>query len=417
MHMEYDVIIVGARVAGSSLAYEMSQLGYKVLLVDKSTFPSDTLSTHNFFNNSVAMLREMGVLNQLLETGTPLYKRAYIEMDGAVMEGDYPEASGETGCLCIRRTHLDGILFNHAAKQPGVATMQGFRVTELLREDGRDHGPVIGVRGVNKEGNLQSIKAKLVVGADGRRSLVRRLVGAKQLHCVPTDFASYVAYFSEYRQPGEPRVEFYKSGETIAIAFPTSDHLHVVGLMFPLTDLERVEQFKADAEGAFRLLCEEKMANTSLTASLRRANLEGSVKGLLGYDNDWFEGMGEGWALLGDALSFKDPAVGQGMHDALYGSKALSRLLDENRGQWQQAWKPMAEAYRSQMEAKMMSRFALACQFTRNVPITPQQQALNQLIAGSPEATEVFLGIYNYTHEPEALGAVIGKLLQDQVPS
>ncbi|MDF2647955.1 MAG: monooxygenase, partial [Paenibacillus sp.] len=69
---DYDVIIIGARVAGSSLAYELSKAGYEVLLVDRSSFPSDILSTHNFFNNSVAMLREMGVLEQLLQTGTPV---------------------------------------------------------------------------------------------------------------------------------------------------------------------------------------------------------------------------------------------------------------------------------------------------------------------------------------------------------
>lgn len=61
MNKNYDVIIVGARVAGATLAYELSKRGYEVLLVDRSNFPSDILSTHNFFNNSVGLLRKMGV--------------------------------------------------------------------------------------------------------------------------------------------------------------------------------------------------------------------------------------------------------------------------------------------------------------------------------------------------------------------
>ena len=79
MKQNYDVIIVGARIAGSTLAYELSKKGYDILLLERSTFPSDILSTHNFFNNSVGMLREMGVLDRLLATGTPTYKRAYVQ--------------------------------------------------------------------------------------------------------------------------------------------------------------------------------------------------------------------------------------------------------------------------------------------------------------------------------------------------
>ncbi|TYP79351.1 NAD(P)/FAD-dependent oxidoreductase [Paenibacillus methanolicus] len=407
MRTNFDVIIVGARVAGSTLAYELGKAGFDVLLLEKGMLPSDTLSTHNFFSNSVAMLREMGVMDRLLATETPLYKRAYIEFDDAVIDGHYPEVNGENACFCIKRTYLDHALFEAATAQAGVTAIQGFRVTDLLREN----GCVTGVTGVRRGGGTESYTARLVVGADGRHSVVRSLAGAKRLQAVPTDYASYVGYFSGYEQEGEPCVEFYKKADRLAIVFPTSDGQHVVGAMFPLTDQAWIDRFTADTEKGFRELVGSGLAGTPIAERLPVAELAGPVRGLIGYDNDWFEGMGPGWALVGDALSFKDPALGQGMHDAMYGARVLTRVLAASTD-WPASWDPMAAAYGQQLEAKMMSRFGMACQITKNVPVTPEQQAVNRLIGSHPEATQAFLGIYNYANEPEELGMTIGRLLQ-----
>lgn len=407
--MMYDVIVVGARVAGSSLAYELSRAGFKVLLVERSVFPSDILSTHNFFNNSVAMLREMGVLEKLLQTGTPLYRRAYIQMDDAVIDGVYPEASGESQCLCIRRKYLDPILFEHAAASPLVTAIQGFRVTDVLMQG----DTVTGIAGVARDGRRQQYTARLVVGADGRHSTIRNLVNSERLMAVPTDYASYVGYFSGYRQEGEACVEFYKMKDNLAILFPTSDELVVVGVMFPLASTEWLEKFKSGPESAFRELVNSGFEGMGFSKRLRAAVLEEPIKGLLGYDNDWFQGMGKGWALVGDAVSFKDPAVGQGMHDAIYGARLLTSLLSENED-WERNWDVLSARYQMAMESKMMTRYQMACQITRNIPATAEQAALNQVIAGNPAATQAFLGIYNYANEPEALGEIVMRALQGE---
>ncbi|TCP52178.1 2-polyprenyl-6-methoxyphenol hydroxylase-like FAD-dependent oxidoreductase [Tumebacillus sp. BK434] len=402
MKTTYDVIIVGARIAGSALAYELSQKGFTVLLLERSTFPSDVYSTHNFFNNSVAMLREMGVLDKLLATHTPTYKRCYMKFEDAEIDGDMPEVDGETHCLCIRRPYLDTILYEHATAQPGVTGRQGFRVTEVLRAD----GAVSGVAGVDQDGVRQEYQAKLVVGADGRRSTVRRLVGAQQKLAVPTDYASYVAYYSGFQSDGETCVEFYKIGENIAIVFPTSDGLAVVGVMYPLDNQKEMERFRHDPERAILDLLRESFSSTTFPERLSQATLVGKVKGLHGYDNDWYQGMGPGWALLGDALSFKDPAVGQGMHDALYGARVLAKHLD-----WNRSWAELAAAYEGEMEAHMMSRFQLACVFTKNIPFTPEQTAVNKLIGSDEQATRAFLGFYNYHNEMEDVEKEVGRIL------
>lgn len=406
MKTEYDVIIVGARIAGASLAYELGRAGYKVLLVDKANFPSDVLSTHNFFNNSVAMLREMGVLGKLLATGTPTYKRAYVRLEEAVIDGDFPEANGETECLCIRRTHLDRILQEHAAAVPGVAVLEGFRVAGLLRSG----ETVTGIEGVNAGGEAVSFRSRLVVGADGRRSAVRRMAGSRRLAAVPTDFASYVGYFRHFRQEGEPCAEFYRMGEYLAIVFPTSDQLHVVGLMFSLSWSRMLESMKQDPEGTFRHAVRTGFGRVSFADRLSRSELAGPIRGLNGYDNDWHEAMGKGWALTGDALSFKDPAVGQGMHDALFAAKALTGVL-VSHDDWAASWDRMAESYGRIMNGKTRPLFELACAMTRNVPVTPEQTAVNWMIGIHPEAKRAFLGMYNHTNGPEELERVIGGIM------
>jgi 2-polyprenyl-6-methoxyphenol hydroxylase-like FAD-dependent oxidoreductase len=402
MKTSYDVIVVGARVAGASLAYELSKAGFEVLLLDKAQFPSETLSTHNFLGNSLAMLREMGVLNRLLETNTPMYSRAVVQFDDTVIDGDFPEVEGETQCLCIRRKHLDLLLQQHALEQPGVAMIEGFRVTDVLREG----DTVTGVKGVDRNGQPASFGAKLVVGADGRLSTLRKLVNSPCLISVSTDFASYVTYYEGYEQDGDIHVELYKIGDKMGIVFPTGDDAYVVGVMFPLTDAYWMHKFQNSPDMAMVEIAESGFTGSPLPGRLRHARQVEQLRGLHGYNNDWFRGMGKGWALVGDALSFKDPVVGQGMPDALYAARILTGILSRHRN-WNDSWNEMGEAYQKQLEEKMMARFQMACQFTKNVPFTQEQRMVNQLIATNPAATSAFLGVYNRAVEPQQLESIV----------
>lgn len=407
---QYDVIIAGARVAGSALAIKLSRSGYSVLLLDKASFPSDTLSTHNFLSHSMPLLRDLGVLEALLETGTPTYSRAVIRFEDAVIDGEFPEVGGYKQCLCIRRFQLDDILFRHAASQPNVTAIEGFRVTDVLRHN----GTVIGVEGVKLGMGKQRFGAKLVVGADGRNSAVRDMAGSRQLMAVPTDFASFVGYYEGYKQDGDLHTELYKMGDKLGIVFPTGGNLYVVGVMFPLKDDYWLERFRKSPGEAMGNIIQAGLPGTPVAAALPGASLVGQVKGLLGYDNDWHQGMGGGWALVGDALTFKDPAVGQGMPDAMYSANMLTDVLNRYAGRWEDNWPAMAELYQRQAEDMMMSRFQMACKFTKNVPFTPQERYVNGLIASSPAASGAFLGIYNRAVEPEQFQAVVASLLQGQ---
>ena len=133
--MSYDAIVVGARCAGSPTAMLLARKGYKVLVVDKATFPSDTLSTHLVHPPGVAALKRWGLLDKVTATGCPpidTYKfdLGPVTITGAPGTPEMPVAYGP------RRTVLDKILVD-AASEAGAEVREDFTVEEILFEDGR----------------------------------------------------------------------------------------------------------------------------------------------------------------------------------------------------------------------------------------------------------------------------------------
>ncbi|MET0816582.1 MAG: FAD-dependent monooxygenase [Solirubrobacteraceae bacterium] len=174
MRDRYDVIVVGARVAGSTLAALLGDAGASVLLVDRARFPSTTPSTH-FFRGAglVAVLERLGVLEQALALGSPPLTRQFDYEDGGpdAVEGP-PQGPGEAGfCLSVRREPLDALLLARAAASAEI--VEGAAVGALMRDGERVAGVTL------RDG--RGARAALVVGADGRHSLVAKEVGAADL--------------------------------------------------------------------------------------------------------------------------------------------------------------------------------------------------------------------------------------------
>ena len=158
----YDVIIVGARVAGSATAMLPARRGLRVLVVDRATFPSDTLSTHQVQVPGVARLARWGVLDQVLAAGTPDPQRPVRPGRGGVHRA---VPGYGAGAMCSpRRTVLDQVLVD-AARAAGAEVRENFTVEELLGD-----GQVTGIRGQEKGGPAVTEQAPLVIGADGKHS-------------------------------------------------------------------------------------------------------------------------------------------------------------------------------------------------------------------------------------------------------
>ena len=187
----YDVIIVGARVAGASTAMLLARRGLKVLVVDRATFPSDTLSTHQVQLPGVARLARWGVLDAVLAACTPLTRDVRFDQGDAVITGRYPAYQGVEAMCSPRRTLLDRVLVD-AARAAGAEVRENFAVEEILGDR-----PVTGIRGREKGAPAITEQARLVIGADGKHSLVATAVGARTYRARPPRSMAFYTYWSD----------------------------------------------------------------------------------------------------------------------------------------------------------------------------------------------------------------------------
>ncbi|MGH9004136.1 MAG: NAD(P)/FAD-dependent oxidoreductase, partial [Acidimicrobiia bacterium] len=236
----YDVIVVGARCAGSPAAMLLAQLGYRVLLCDRASFPSDTVSTHLVTIPGVARLDRWGLAKRVATSGCPPIERMTVRLGDALLTGSPPPVDGVAHQYCVRRTVLDKILVD-AAVEAGAELREGFVVGELLFEGER----VTGVRGRGAGGRPLVERARLVVGADGLHSLVAETVGARRYEERPPLTWCCYAYWSGMALDGS---ELHVAGRRAVSAFPTNDGLSCVSVAWPAAE---TAAFRADAEANF----------------------------------------------------------------------------------------------------------------------------------------------------------------------
>src|SRR5437763_7627685 len=138
----YDAIIVGARCAGSATAMLLARAGHRVLVVDRATFPSDTLSTHCITPGGVTQLQRWGLFDVVVATNTPHITKAELTLGAMTLPAEHP-----TGWINPRRTVLDKLLVD-AARHAGAEVREGVTVKELKR----DGDAVTGVTGRDPDG-------------------------------------------------------------------------------------------------------------------------------------------------------------------------------------------------------------------------------------------------------------------------
>src|SRR5262245_13659178 len=140
MTRPFDVIVVGARCAGSPTAMLLARKGYRVLLVDRATFPSDTVSTHLLHPLGAEALSRWGLLERLVATGCPTIHPFALDFGAFTLSGS-PGTDQAPVAYCPRRTILDEMLVARVA-DAGAEVRDGFTVGEILTENGM----VVGIR-------------------------------------------------------------------------------------------------------------------------------------------------------------------------------------------------------------------------------------------------------------------------------
>ena len=158
----YDAIVVGARCAGSSTGLLLARKGYKVLLVDRSTYASDLpFSTHYIHQSGMARLKQWGLFGRIAASNCPPITSFYFDFSAFALAGSPPPAEGVKEAYAPRRKVLDAILVD-AAVAAGAELRTGFSVNELVTDGDR----VCGIRGQEKAGSSVVERAAIVIGAD-----------------------------------------------------------------------------------------------------------------------------------------------------------------------------------------------------------------------------------------------------------
>lgn len=306
--MTYDVIVVGARVAGAATALLLARQGLRVLAVDRAAFPSDTLSSHQVQPPGVERLARWGLLDRLGDA--PPTRRVRFASSGTVLDGAFPAGGA---IHSPRRTVLDHALVE-AARAAGAEVRERWRVAELIWEGGR----VVGVRGSSPGGQDTAERARLVVGADGKRSFVAQAVRARaDRRHAPRSFASYTYWAGVPMTAGE----LHQREGLAAAAFPTNDGLTMVYMSAPLAGFEA---FRADPEGAY-LAALDRCGD--LGARVRAGTRAERLRTTPDLPNHVRPAHGPGWCLVGDARVTMDPVSAQGIANALRDAESLAGAI------------------------------------------------------------------------------------------
>ena len=311
----YDVVIAGARCAGAATAMLLARQGARVLLLDRSRYGTDTLSTHALTRGGVRQLHRWGLLPRVIAAGTPPVRTATFHLPGGDAAIEIKPRHGVDALYAPRRTVLDTILVD-AARSAGADVRFGASVTGLLRDR---TGRVTGITGLAGPARLE-VGADLVVGADGRRSAVARHAGAGAAHVASASSGLIYRYFRGVPAAG---YHWYFTPGSAAGVIPTNDGLACV---FAATGAERLRrELDAGAEAGLRRILAR--AAPGLADRIEHHAAVGPPRvfpGLPGYLRD---AAGSGWALVGDAGYFKDPITAHGITDALRDAEILARVV------------------------------------------------------------------------------------------
>jgi len=342
MDKQYDVIIVGGRNAGSSLAIRLAGQNLKILLIDRATFPSwpAVPSSPIVHPGTMRLLDELGLSDEDYTFPEGRITHLILDMMGkyqAIMPLELMQLD-RNYVFGIDRNKFDTLLWQRAASQPTVTACENFSMTDVVKDaDGR----VNGIIGKSNNGTEEIFSTDLVVGADGRFSLAAQKFGAKpfeELNDFPS--ASYhaewegVAHYSE-RHP-HPLV-IYQLGKGYSfLCIPIDKQKYIIANYMRTSDTNfggKIEDHYLQAIQSVPRLREQ----------LKNARMATRIVGVRRIDNGYRQAYGDGWALVGDAFHYESPLDGQGIYNALLASKFLAEAIQ----QWKDGrpWLEAGEEY------------------------------------------------------------------------
>jgi menaquinone-9 beta-reductase len=309
-----DVIVVGAGPAGAATAILLAERGWSVALLDKAAFPRPKICGEYLSPEASRILDRLGVLKTVDQAGAqPLRGMRIVAPDGTVLEGVYPTTGPWRGyrdhALAVPREKLDRILVERAKSFP-VDVRERHRVTGLLTENER----IAGVRAQDEDGRGLELRARLVVGADGRSSVVASSLGLVRPH--PLRRMALVQHVA-LEGLGD-RGEIFIDPPDYAILNPVLPGLVNLGLVVPLA---HAAPWSGRLETFFRARLKQLRHLAPRLAGMEPAGRLMAM-GPLAYRVG--EPRVDGVLLAGDAAGFYDPFTGEGLFTALRSAELLA---------------------------------------------------------------------------------------------
>ena len=395
---DYDAIIVGARCAGAPTAMLLARNGYRVLVVDRASFPSDTISTHMIHAPGVAALKRWGVLDKVVASGCPPVETYSFDFGPFAIKGTPRPSDGISAGYAPRRTILDKILVD-AAVQAGAEVRERFTVDEIVVED----GVVVGIRGHDEGGSSVVERARVVIAADGRNSQLAKAVQPLQYNEKPMLQWSFYTYWSGLPVDG---FEIFIRPDRGWAAVGTNEGLTMLVVGWPYAESSA---YKADVEANYLKTLE---LAPEFAARVRGAKREerfygGSVP------NFFRKPYGPGWVLVGDAGYNKDPITAQGIPDAFGDAERCSTALDEVFTGVRSFDDALSE-FHSTRDAHALPIYEFTTQLaTLEAPPVEMQQLLGA-VYGNQDAMDAFASITAGTvspiefFDPQNIGQIMG---------
>jgi 2-polyprenyl-6-methoxyphenol hydroxylase-like FAD-dependent oxidoreductase len=338
----------------------LARKGYRVLLLDRASFPSDTYRNHFIQHPGVVQLHRWGLLDRVAASNCPPVRTMTIDMGDFPLRMPVESDNGVDTDYAPRRIVLDKILVD-AAVAAGAELRERFTVHELLWDSDR----VVGIKGRADGGVMVTERARIVIGADGAHSVVAKAVQAPRYHERPAYTFAYYSYFSGMPMGG---IEIWIRPATAYINFPTNDELTCVAIQAPV---DGFHDFRADIEGNFFRTLDRV---PELAARVRAGRREERWYGTADLANFFRKPHGPGWALVGDAGYHKDPILAQGVSDAFRDAELLADAADAGLT----GCVPMAEAlagYEERRNAIALPAYEQNCAAAAFLPPPPEMFA------------------------------------------
>jgi len=305
---------------------------------------------------------------------------------------------GVTDMFCPRRTVLDKLLVD-AAAEAGADVEQAFTVTGITSSNGR----IIGIRGHKRNGAEIEESAKIVIGADGRHSLVASAVGAEEYETRPV---MTCCYYSFWRDVPPHQVAMRPRPDRLMVTTPTNDGLTLALVSFPIAEFDAV---KSDIDRHF-------MASIDTVPEISEALHAGErvdrYYGTGDIENFFRKPYGDGWALAGDAGYHKDPCTAQGISDAFRSAEWLADAIHEGFS----GARPLNEAladYHRKRDEHLRAMYELTCGLATLAPPPPEIQALYAALTNNQAETDRLIGTFAGTvpipefYSPENVGRIM----------